>query len=319
MEKQPKVAIITINYNHSKETIECIDSILESEYHNYEIFLIDNASEVNDYDKLKILESNKKIHLLRSNINTGYVGGVNHGLSEAAKINPDYFLIMNNDTLLDRMAMIELVDTTIKYQNKAIVSGKCYNMDNRNSLNYIGQWCENKDEFKYISYVKDGDEEDIGQYDNELKMDMLDDIFWLLPYEIFKDIGYYSSYFFLYGEQNDYALRAVERGYKLIYTPKAKIWHYRHLATGNGNIYSLRVKYWQQYASLTLRYLHLNKLNFIRQYTVFCLKAYAKWFLSLIGILNNPLIRVNKSVAFHFSIWLIRKQKNKGFNPFDNI
>ena len=47
--------------------------------------------------------------------NTGYVGGVNKGLSQANKSKPDYLLVMNNDTLIDKKAINVLVNTSKEY------------------------------------------------------------------------------------------------------------------------------------------------------------------------------------------------------------
>ena len=42
--EQPLVYIIILNWNGWKDTIECIDSIIQQEYLNYKIILIDNGS-----------------------------------------------------------------------------------------------------------------------------------------------------------------------------------------------------------------------------------------------------------------------------------
>ena len=52
MEKQ-KVYIVIINYNSYSETIECIESLLNIEYSNYQIILVDNCSTDNSIDQLK--------------------------------------------------------------------------------------------------------------------------------------------------------------------------------------------------------------------------------------------------------------------------
>ena len=64
-------------------------------------------------------------------INKGYAGGINFGLKKANETGFDYFLIMNNDTLIDENAIKELVKTSEKHQGKAIVSGKVYNYDEK--------------------------------------------------------------------------------------------------------------------------------------------------------------------------------------------
>ena len=98
------ISIILINYNTPQITYECVSSIRNSSYSNYDIFIIDNGSSA---DNNKILcsligESAKIIHL--SN-NLGYVGGINYALKVIYKLNYDYILIMNNDTIIDSEAL----------------------------------------------------------------------------------------------------------------------------------------------------------------------------------------------------------------------
>lgn len=40
----PKVSIIILNWNGKSDTVECLDSLKEMAYSNYEIILVDNGS-----------------------------------------------------------------------------------------------------------------------------------------------------------------------------------------------------------------------------------------------------------------------------------
>ena len=47
----------------------------------------------------------------------------------------------------------------------------------------------------------------------------------LVKREVFEKIGYLDDQLYLYLEDLDFCLRAKQAGYKLIYEPKAVIWH----------------------------------------------------------------------------------------------
>lgn len=314
MKNMPLVTVISINYNHSYDTIKCVESILKSKYNNFHIFIIDNGSEEHDYKQLKeCYENNEMVSIIHIRKNVGYVGGVNKGLEEAAKKEPDYFLIMNNDTIIDKEAILALVETAEKYSGNAIVSGKVYNMDKPDTLQYIGQWCRNHKKIDFPPYVKNGQEKDLGQYDNEMEMAMLDDIFWLLPNNVFREVGYYSTNFFLYGEQNDYALRALKKGYKLIYTPKAKIWHHHHLTTAVGKKESPAIDYWKAFSFLMLQYLHSNRKHFLIFYFKNLTKILTKVLLCKIKYIK---VKPQLYAYIFFTKWLLNKTPNDGYNPF---
>lgn len=320
IEENKLVAIITLNYNHSKETLECVDSILKSTHTHFELIVIDNGSEITDYKKLCVGCKDERIHVVRQEPNIGYVGGVNLGLFKAQEYLPDYYLIMNNDTILDKSAIKELLLTSLRHKDQAIVSGKVYNIDATDTLQYIGQYCRNMNKLDYPPYVKNGREKDIGQYDNEIELEMSDDMLWLIPEEVFNAVGYYSTDFFLYGEQNDYALRAKKAGFKLIYTPKAKVWHYHHLTTSSGDPKMLGVLYWMSYASLLLAYKHLNFVYFICFYLERVSRSIVKYLFYKVRPKNKLDKEKNKVVLvanFQFSKWLLGSRGiNTGYNPF---
>lgn len=317
----PKVTAITINYNQTDYTFECIKSLISSNYKNFEIIIIDNGSEQDNYLALKNrLESieTERLHCIRLDQNIGYVRGINYGLEKAKNLNPNYILILNNDTVIDISSISNLVTVAEKHNGRAIVSGKVYHYDTKNILQYIGQYPDNNSGLNHLAVVKNQYEKDLGQYDSEMEMGMLDDIYWLMPISLYDSIGGYSDYFYLYGEQNDYALRAISAGFKLIYTPQAKLWHKGGITTSGGNKKSARIEYWKKMAILKLSVLHLSE-DLARSF-------FWKWlFRESIKTIVFFLIRKksfsNLKAHFlaisHFKHWKTVKYKDVGFNPFD--
>ena len=49
----PRVAVIILNWNGWKDTIECLESIYNINYPNYDVILVDNASTDNSILKIK--------------------------------------------------------------------------------------------------------------------------------------------------------------------------------------------------------------------------------------------------------------------------
>ena len=44
MKLTPKVCIIIVNYNNTKDTIECLESLKRIEYTRFEVVVVDNCS-----------------------------------------------------------------------------------------------------------------------------------------------------------------------------------------------------------------------------------------------------------------------------------
>lgn len=318
MNKEKFVLIITLNYNQNNYTLKCIGSILKSKYYNFKILLIDNGSEPNTFKNLKNeLPNDKRLILHRINNNRGYVGGINYGLEEGAKLKPDYFLIMNNDTILDPTAISALISACRKYEDKAIVSGKVYHYDDPNRLQYIGSRLINP---KTLKYERMGDNEiDKGQYDVIAERDLLDDIFWLIPVELYRKIGGYSRYFWFNGESADYALNAIKNNFKLVYTPHAMLWHKGSLSIG-GRSNNPRMVYWQIQSTLIFRYLHLSRINFLIFYIGVIYQIIFTYTKAIIKFTlgrkqNFKTIYASLKGLAYFNSWVFNKKQNTGKEP----
>lgn len=318
MPGKESVALITLNYNQNEYTLACVNSILKSTYDAFNVLLIDNGSSEENFKNLyKDAPADDRLSIIRLEENIGYVGGVNHGLKLASEVGADYFLVMNNDTLIDPEAVTALVESAHRHSDDAIVSGKVYNYDEKDTLQYIGNGKSTGGPFDFKACVKDRREKDEGQFEEEMEMGMLDDIFWLIPRKIFNKVGYYSNYFFLYGEQTDYALRAKQEGFVLIYTPKAKLWHKGGITTVEGNKQSPRITYWTTFATLKLAALHLSadeakrfQRTWIRKYTVKRILGLLK---GQFGIAN---LRAHILAIKHFKYWDIVRYMDNGYNPY---
>ncbi len=319
MSQKESILIIVLNYNQNDYTLKCVDSLLESSYSNYRIVVVDNGSTPeNQRDLEASMPISDKIILKLIKDNRGYVGGINYGLEQGAKLNPDFFLIMNNDTIIDKHAIDELFITSKDYEHGAIVSGKVYHYDEPNKLQFVGYKYSNA---KLLNREGLGvDEIDNGQYDLVEERDMLDDIFWLFPAALYDEIGGYSPYFWFNSEQADFAMRAQKKGYKLLYTPKAKLWHKGSVSVG-GRELNPRLAFWSVQSKLILKYLHLSKFDFW--------PYYFKTFGGILSTFLKSLKSSNSSTAnmrryamakykgwVYFNKWLVKKNENTGYNPF---
>jgi len=89
-EQYPKVAIIVLNWNGWQDTIECLESVFQNSYSNYQVIVIDNGSTDGSEDKIRAWAggkievkspfirstlSNKPIPLIRYESEMGERGG----------------------------------------------------------------------------------------------------------------------------------------------------------------------------------------------------------------------------------------------------
>ena len=92
---KPLVSIIILNYNAGELLINCIESIVNSNYSNLEIIVVDNNS--TDQSHLKCKEKFEKIKLIENKENFGYCEGNNIGIRKASG---EFIIILNPDTVV---------------------------------------------------------------------------------------------------------------------------------------------------------------------------------------------------------------------------
>ena len=240
MNNSPFVTVLTLNWNGKDDTIECVNSLLNLEYQNYEVVIIDNGS-----DDSSVIEFNQefgdKVKIIRNNKNLGYGGGFNVGIASSLANKSDYTLILNNDTIVHKHFLNALVETAESSDLVGLVTGKVYFYNDRNRFQTVGR--ESSKRLIYGKHVGYG-ELDVGQYEQVKEYEFTDDVYWLVRNKVLEIIeGYDSKNFFYMGEELDFAVRARDAGYKLLYTPNSKVWHKVSASLGGlGNYKSLTYK-----------------------------------------------------------------------------
>ena len=228
-EKIPKVVIITLNWNGGNDTIECVESLKRLNYPNYHIVVVDNGSTDGSVSAFKAQYPD--LTVIENGRNLGYAEGFNIGMRYAAQKGADYFLILNNDTVIDRDALKEMVCVAEGDYQIGFVTGKVYFHDDPQRIQTVGKYQDP------ISLVRGGNvgnnEIDEGQYDEVREYNFVDDVFLLVKRSVFEKVGGYDPAFFLMFEESDWCARIHRAGFKILYTPKAKIWHKGNKEPGN--------------------------------------------------------------------------------------
>lgn len=118
----PYLRVVILNFNESHFTVELVDQLKKQTFQNFEIVVVDNKSKNEEIDFLK---SNLQKHALTvfSDKNLGYSGGNNLGLKYPEKIQVDYFLVLNNDIIIEDDQFIEKMVKGIQdYKSENVVA-----------------------------------------------------------------------------------------------------------------------------------------------------------------------------------------------------
>ncbi len=217
---RPRVIILILNWNGKEDTGECLKSLAGIAYTSYDVLIVDNHSSDGSVEYFS--RSFPDVRLLENSKNLGFAGGNNVGISYALdRLSPDYILLLNNDTGVDRGFLDELVDMAEKDDGIGIIGPKVYYYggDRINSAGGKVRWLTG------IGKNVGAGEADRGQYDRAAEVDYVQGCALLVKREVFDSIGYLDESFFIYLEDVDFCLRAKKAGYKVVYNPRSVIYH----------------------------------------------------------------------------------------------
>lgn len=223
---EAKIGIVLVNYNGEKFNDDCLESIFNSDYKNYEIIIVDNNSLDNSVDILKQKYSNK-IKLIELKENLGFSVANNVGIELAIKNNCDYILLLNNDTIINKDMITTMVNASD--DKKYVVSPKIYYYSNKDIIWSAG----GKIDWNKGMTIQYGmGEEDSCAVNKKYEIDFATGCCMLIPTTVIKTIGLLSDEYFLYYEDTDYCVRIRRAGFKIIYEPKAVMYHRVSASTG---------------------------------------------------------------------------------------
>lgn len=226
--KIPKVSIIIVNYNGYIDTVECIKSLKNIIYPDFNIIVVDNGS-TQEIEDLKTYIKKSAI-LINQSKNLGFSGGNNIGIQYAIEHDADYVLLLNNDTTVEPEFLNILVNCAEEHRDSGIIGGKINYYNSPDTIWFGGGKVNKYSAVIWHEYIK---EKDRGKKGKVRETQFLTGCLMLIPKTIVKKVGLLDESYFLYDEDVDYCFRVMRAGYKLYYCNDAVIYHKVSASSGN--------------------------------------------------------------------------------------
>lgn len=269
----PKVSIISINYNGAGVTCELLESLKKVTYPNYEVIIVDNASQE---DASSIIKNHPWVTFISSDVNLGFAGGNNLGLNAAKG---DYFLLLNNDTEVDPGFIEPIVERMEHDKFIGITSPKIIFHHSPGIIQFAG--------FNPINrYTGRGNsigfgQKDIGQYNQSHEISRAHGAAMMISRHAVEKVGLMADLFFLYYEEMDYCERIKKVGFTIWYEAGSTIYHKESMSTGKGS-------------TLKTYYLTRNRLLYQRRNVQGAQFLFSILFFTFISIPKNSILYLLK-------------------------
>lgn len=267
------VAIIILNWKQPQLTLETISSVKKTKHYNFEfkIVLVDNCSPDDSWTIFnQQYKNDPQVILLKTSHNSGYVGGNNFGINYCSKFNYDYYLLLNNDVIVDPSFLQNMISYALDNPNTGLIAPKIYfakgfeyhkknykKTDLGNVIWFAGGVIDWNN--IYCSH-KGIDEVDHGQYDQISQPDYLTGCCLFINSKLINKIGLLDENYYLYLEDADYSIRTSKSNFTLTYLPTSRIWHKNSGSSGAGSdlhhyfLTRNRLLFGYKYASLRTKF-----------------------------------------------------------------
>jgi len=272
-----KIGLVTVLYKSDDVLEDFFKSLSIQSYKNYHLYLIDNSPSNTTDELINILSEKHPIpdftHIKNPG-NYGVAKGNNQGIELSLQNNCEYVLLLNNDIDFPQIFLLkEMVECAIQ-KNEDIIIPKIFYYGTRKL------WMAGGEVFKYKGYVGHvGDnEDDTGQYNNSAYFDYAPTCFMLISRKVFDTIGIMDENYFVYFDDTDFVIRAIQNRFKIYLMPKLEVFHKVSFSTGGGE------------SLFSIYYLNRNRVYFVRKNYSFPVKH--------IALLHTISTRILRYIAY---------------------
>ena len=254
------VYVVVLNWNGWKDTVSCIDSLLNSDNDNIKIIVCDNGSidnsinEINTWCRLEhnidiknitADEINRKtsaapstITLIHNQNNLGFAAGNNTGLRYAlAQQEMSHVWLLNNDTEIAPNCLSAMLTRLENFAKPAICGSRVMFHEDTAIVQALGGNTFNK--YTGIAgqslgrFSHKNSPRDLKKIENTI--DYLSGCSILMPRSFLETVGLMDEQYFLYYEEIDWAIRAKAQ-FKNIYADDAVVYHKEGASIGSASL-----------------------------------------------------------------------------------
>jgi len=237
----PLAYVIVLNFNGSKWLTACLSSLRATEYPNFKILLVDNAS---TDDSVELVRGKfPEVELIANAANLGFSEGNNVGIRAALAAGAEYVVLLNPDTKVQPRWLSELIAIGQREPDIGILGAVqlAYDSDEFNSwtttalsshLSFLStkQHEENtkKNKEDFVS-LRESSCDFVEEFfpRSWIPVEWVEGACFAIKREVIETIGMLDPIYFAFYEEIDFCRRAACAGYQTAVVPRSRIHHFR--------------------------------------------------------------------------------------------
>lgn len=251
-----QTGIVICNYNKADDCLNCIQSVLESNYKDFDLFVVDNASSDSSVEKIRERYKDK-LTLLENKENLGGSGGFNTGLRKVLEMGYEYAVCLDNDVLVDCNAIGALARFLDEHEDTGMVGSIVYHME---EPDYVQQYGLNIDFENYVAetlYENHPESPDIPEF---MYCDTVATCSMMARTSVLKKIGIMPEDNFIYWDDMEWGYKCTLSGFKVAVTKKSQVLHRMGAKKVSENTFPTYYM-WRNWINFFLRYVKDSDLE----------------------------------------------------------
>ena len=215
MDPLPLVYIVVLNWNGWRDTVRCLDSLVQLDYPAYRVLAIDNGSMDDSVERIRT--AHPETDLIENGQNLGFAGGNNSGIRRALDGGAEHVWVLNNDAVAGPAALSALVATACSSARIGIVGPAVWRPPAGNGSVQEPAAFRWKGEYRLPA-----------ECPAEGRLHLVDDVAGssaLLDATMLREIGLFDERFFHYWEDVEICARARKAGWLVAHACQARIQH----------------------------------------------------------------------------------------------
>ena len=214
----PSISIVIVNFNGKTLLKQCLSTLLETEYPDYEIVVVDNASTDKSLADVKAtFGSNPRIKFVENRENVGHAEGCNIG---AKMTTGKYVVFLDSDIEFNSKNWLsELVNVMENDETVGVAQAKIVLADDKNCLDYV---CLTVDALGTWAATYGSNEQALKQ---NFEILAASSGCCIIRRDVFEQVGGFDGDYFIYDDDTDLSLRARLLGYRVLFVPSAVVIH----------------------------------------------------------------------------------------------
>jgi GT2 family glycosyltransferase len=252
------VLIVILNWNSPEETLSAVASVLEMDYPNYRVVIIDNGSTDDSVEVLQKIEDSR-VELICAPENLGFTGGCNLGFERALKYGSDYVWLLNSDAVTEVRTLSSLVKVAEGDSRIGLVSPLIASLQRPSIFIYASGFFH----AEIPSFETTRDKQVAMRWATEHSDQiLLLGTALLVRVDLIRRIGMLNADLFAYWEDNDFSVRSNQAGFRNVVDFTSTVYHSEKFPTDNPEeikphfwYYNARneIRFWKMHAGLIPR------------------------------------------------------------------